>query len=526
MKKDTNRFNEQKTLLDLKHFLPTQSPLKDFIHHNTLHALQNLEFHSALHTGSVVFGYKTYLPLVEYRALYHQGNIHGNVLRKIIVEKFGPNGFEIWENKLIHENIDESVSSRIGQLRSHWANNYHLNLDKAVHPILFRYISNFLDQGIATKTFPVMHKSFLSSMRSLELNSLASIFSTPRAKHLLLHTQCKLKHLLDIVVGDPDCFETYLFDQQFAHPGWSGMVAVLEENPHSLLDQRTVSLHDFIAFELLLEIDTLDSHFGENWKPIALSLNKKPLNLFRKIEHSELFNLYAIWQEAYEWTYYNNVLGALQNSPASPSIKKDIGFDALFCIDDRECSFRRHIEDVAPDCNTFGTPGHFGIDCYFQPEHGKFYTKICPAPLSPKHIIRELHSGKKTGPDTHYSNKSHSLILGWLISQTIGFWSAFKLFLNIFKPTIGPATTYSFRHVHKESMLTIENKNEQVFGLQIGYKVHEMADRVESVLKSIGLTKPLSSIVYVIGHGASSINNTHYAGYDCGACSGRPGSVN
>ncbi len=30
----------------------------------------------------------------------------------------------------------------------------------------------------------------------------------------------------------------------------------------------------------------------------------------------------------------------------------------------------------------------------------------------------------------------------------------------------------------------------------------------------------------MVGHGASSINNTHYAGYDCGACSGRPGSVN
>jgi uncharacterized protein YbcC (UPF0753/DUF2309 family) len=30
----------------------------------------------------------------------------------------------------------------------------------------------------------------------------------------------------------------------------------------------------------------------------------------------------------------------------------------------------------------------------------------------------------------------------------------------------------------------------------------------------------------MIGHGSSSVNNTYYAGYDCGACSGRPGSVN
>jgi uncharacterized protein len=53
-----------------------------------------------------------------------------------------------------------------------------------------------------------------------------------------------------------------------------------------------------------------------------------------------------------------------------------------------------------------------------------------------------------------------------------------------------------------------------------------MADRVEGLLRSIGLLDKFSPLVYLIGHGASSINNTHYAGYDCGACCGRPGSVN
>ncbi len=53
-----------------------------------------------------------------------------------------------------------------------------------------------------------------------------------------------------------------------------------------------------------------------------------------------------------------------------------------------------------------------------------------------------------------------------------------------------------------------------------------MVARVEGVLKSIGLVKDFAPLVYAFGHGSSSVNNPHYAAYDCGACSGRPGSVN
>ena len=53
-----------------------------------------------------------------------------------------------------------------------------------------------------------------------------------------------------------------------------------------------------------------------------------------------------------------------------------------------------------------------------------------------------------------------------------------------------------------------------------------MTDRIEALLKSIGLIDYFAPIIYAIGHGASSVNNTHYAGYDCGACSRRPRSVN
>ena len=50
-------------LVHIRHYLPSQAPLKDFIHHNTLHGFQALPFHEAMKRANQVFGYKTYLSL-------------------------------------------------------------------------------------------------------------------------------------------------------------------------------------------------------------------------------------------------------------------------------------------------------------------------------------------------------------------------------------------------------------------------------------------------------------------------------
>lgn len=521
------QFNEHELLHELKHYLPAQAPLKDFIHHNTLHAFQHLKFNSAIYNASAIFGYRVSLSLAEYRAYFKQGRISETVLDRIITQHKGTDQLAGWKEKMLTAHYNK-VSPRIGLLRAGWKREYQIDLDSLVHPLLFRILCSYLDQGISLWNFPVWHKGLIASIREMERVSFSSFFRGKRARKLLLGGQADMRHLLKILVGDETLYKQYLFDQQFAHQGWSGMVSTVEDQPQTLLDHKKISLHDLITFELLLEIDALDSAFGTEWRPLCEVIKDRPIDLFAEVPVTELDEVTTLWQEAFEWSYYDEVLRGLQCVVPANGKQKDTTFQALFCIDDRECSLRRHLEKVDPHCETFGTPGFFGVEFFFQPDHGKFYTKLCPAPVTPNYLIKEVGVRRKHEKDAHFTKHTHSLFRGWLIAQTLGFWSAFKLFLTVFKPSTSPAMASSFRHMEKESRLTIENKTLQnrENNLQIGFTVPEMATRVEGLLRSIGLVKNFAPVIYVIGHGSSSVNNPHYAAYDCGACSGRAGSVN
>jgi uncharacterized protein YbcC (UPF0753/DUF2309 family) len=528
-KKNSTSFHEHHVLHELKHYLPAQAPLKDFIHHNTLHAFQNLKFEEALTSASQIFGYKVSLTLREYRDKYKSGQIRKDILEKIITERKGADHVSDWVDKLLKGKYTALPGPRIGMLRSNWKRHYKIDLDSLVQPLLFRILCSYLDQGISIWNFPIREKTFLASLQEIERNSLSSFFKTKRARTLLLQNECTIESLLDILIGDKGLYAQYLYDQQFAHQGWSGMVSTIEDQPQTLLDARQISIHDLVVFETLLEIDAMDNQFGANWEPLAKKIKELPIQLFAPIIKEELHDVLVLWQNAFEWSYYDEVLAGLSQhkikKTAAPKVKS---FQAMFCIDDRECSLRRYLEKTDHSCETFGTPGFFSVEFFFQPEDGKFYTKLCPQPVTPKYLIKETGSKAKREKDAHFSKHTHSFHSGWLITQTLGFWSALKLFINIFKPSMSPATASSFKHMDRFSKLTIENKdlNDQENNLQIGFTIDEMVTRVESLLKSIGLIKDFAPLVYIIGHGSSSVNNPHYAAYDCGACSGRAGSVN
>jgi len=251
MKIQNPKFDEHEVLHLLKHYLPEQASLKDFIHQNTLQAFQKLKFHNALVTASETFGYKVCLKLGEYRGLYQSKQIKTEIFEKVIAQREGANAIKEWSEKLLHKKYGAPGLARIGRLRANWKQEFRIDMDSLVFPILFRILCSYLDQGIAIWNFPAREKGFLNSIKEIEKFSGSSFFRKRSTKNLLFSKQCNMTNLMKMLVGDESLFGQYLFDQQFAHMGWSGMVAVVETNPSTLLDTRIISLHDLIIFELM-----------------------------------------------------------------------------------------------------------------------------------------------------------------------------------------------------------------------------------------------------------------------------------
>ena len=279
------KFDPDHVLHELKHFLPSQQALKDFIHHNSLHAFQHMKFYDAIFKASKIFGFQVHLQLQEYRQLYGTGRIRKDILEKVIAEKKG--NVKEWKEKLLHKEYNTINHPRIGQLRKHWKDIYHLDLDNKTHPLLFRILCAFLDQGIAIENMPVVNKSFTETIKELEQNSFVSFFKTKTVQQKFISGNYSIGELLKTIVGKEEYFEQYLFDQHFAHHGWSGFVSAVEDNPQTLLDPKKITLKELVEFELLMELDALNYNLGTKWQPLANKVTAEPLHLFEEVTKTE-----------------------------------------------------------------------------------------------------------------------------------------------------------------------------------------------------------------------------------------------
>jgi uncharacterized protein len=290
------------------------------------------------------------------------------------------------------------------------------------------------------------------------------------------------------------------------------------------------------------------------WLPTTL-VNMKESDWSTLITELECFSTIArrrIYHLAYERRYRNQALDAISIHSKERATDKDLGsaskanasFQVVCCIDDREESFRRHLEEVAPECETFGIAGFFAIAMYYRGVADAYFRPLCPAVIKPQHyVIEEVSYSFESSDRTRARNRqrlgtaSHRLHLGTrsifagVATSLIGSFAAVPMVGRILFPRLTAQIkrlATSFTQPPASTKLILERVESQPSAEvgHVGFTVSEMVTIVKRILEDMGAVGRLSRLVIFVGHGSSSLNNPHESAYNCGACSGAQGGPN
>ncbi len=287
------------------HVLPDQRPLEVFVHHNTLHAFEDLPFHEALRRAASLYGATPYLPEREFAAALAAGRVRAEHLswaveRWLRAEQLDADqpisGLVTWRELLELElgfhakkfpvaslpwALEEGLVPPPGSdsalfqtclslaTRLVVASDQNgsprapiLDSDPTAESWLIRLAAAFLDRGAGAWTMPDRDQGFFDAVRGLTLagpvgpsrfaralrRRFAEASRTAEAELVLLLPRFSVR----TAAADA---EPFLRTHALALPGWAGMFHRLERHPTERPSGvGPVRLIDYLTVRLLLEL--------------------------------------------------------------------------------------------------------------------------------------------------------------------------------------------------------------------------------------------------------------------------------
>ncbi len=462
--------------------------------------------------------------------------------------------------------------------------------DRLVHPLLMRFCAAYLDQGVSYWTMADQSQPLLTAFRRLYARPLGPPDRWMRGliAELKLQTERALSaeqtiaRMLEMMAVPSAETEAFVQATLLSLRGWAGMVYQVEMRPdRAPVEARPATLIDYLAIQLTLDwhaakymckqaglsslrevrVAAIERAAPERANlPLAFELfvtaqlvGLLPEQLtdadalaqwYRAVGHFHNLERRRLLHLAYERRHRVETLDAyaahIRRGPAQPERP---AFQAIFCIDDREESTRRHLEEICPDVETLGYAGFYGVAMAYQGLDDIRPRPLCPVPVTPQHLIREApldkHEFEKHRQRLARRGKrrlattvgSQTLLRGAVVSTLMGAASTIALIGRVVTPRLAAQIDHYFEHPpddHPQTRLQLERSDDarDDCGRHIGYTTDEMTDIVADVLTTMGIAQRLAPLVLFVGHGSSSLNNPHEAAHDCGATGGGRGGPN
>lgn len=463
-------------------------------------------------------------------------------------------------------------------------------MDEIIHPWLIRLCSVYLDQGTAYWPMPNRAKGFYESVRIL-LSQRGGIFP----KYLIgLNSELKKQEQLSFSAEDavldylngqliPETEWTEVLEAELlALPGWAGLMRRLENNPglapHEALP---CSLMDFLAVRLTMSRVASGRGAAETIPEESPLKTREKRRLSRaariydaarvlRLSGSEVKRLTdsewaafvdevkafnglerrRILHLAYERAHEREILRGMASHRKYRGLFDQPGrplAQVFFCIDEREESMRRALEEANPQVETYGAAGYFGVAVDYKGIDDPHGAAFCPVVVKPEHAVLEQ---PKAGDNALLESRrrrrrvlgllmrnsfvsSKTLVRGWLSTSALGLLSAVPLIGHLLAPRryalLRDWLNREFLPEPRTELTLMRNTTQSqsaVAGLLTGFTPEEKTERVASVLRPAGLVGGFARLVVILGHGSTSLNNPHESAHDCGACGGRRGGPN
>ena len=470
-----------------------------------------------------------------------------------------------------------------------------LDTDELVHPLLIRVCAAFLDQGIAAWPMPGRDRGLLEAVAAVYAapfgptepwsGRLPAALAAIRGRDAVAVIAAELERM-----GVPrHQWPETIVRATLALRGWAGMIRHLEERPdRAPVEPVPARLVDFVALRLVFDrvaaewaaarlghagdLPGLWTELRDRFPPrrgpgrvarayllcqvsqlLGLSghdiraLDENELMGFEQAIHEfDAVTRRRLCHRAYERRHRIEVLDALaaHEETAAPPRERPSA-QAIFCIDERCESFRRHLEETDPRIETFGTAGFFAVPMYYRGVNDWHPTPLCPIVIRPAHTVVEVPEEDAAASHRTWravrrfaarltgglSTGSRTLLRGGIFTAVGGALAAVPLVARVAFPRLTAALFRKAAEAAERRLpthLELERRDGATLadGTRAGFDLDEMAAIVRRVLEDVGLTERLSPLVAVIGHGSSSRNNPHESAYDCGACGGGRGGPN
>ena len=469
-----------------------------------------------------------------------------------------------------------------------------IDTDAWIHPPLIRFLAGYLDQGLAHWSMPARDLGIHGCFLAMYQTSLAAqcgrwgrtlprlVTDDADADRSAL---ASIAHSLAELGVQENDREDFLSAELLALRGWAGIVRQIEERPDRVpARDLTVTLRGYLAVRLLFEraalheaarrvsfagplsalrswlrtslpgtspatdverawplfhvaqLCAIDPAIVEQWTPRHVRDLESELRQLDGVRRRRI--LHEAFERAIRHRVYDALVRHAPQAPAAPS-----AFQALFCIDEREESFRRHLEEVSPACETFGTAGFFNVAMYHRGVTDAHPRPLCPVAIRPQHYVAELEAGGD--PLRQRTRRLHRRATGFLgynvhlgsrlpmrgavLTAAFGWLAIVPLILRVVFPWLWSRWQRMHQAPFRTSRTRLQLDRQDTappIGRYTGFTVREMADIVRRVIEDVGIGDRLSRLVLVIGHGSISLNNPHESAHDCGACGGGRGGPN